>query len=97
MVHRVGTAAGVERVGVGKIGLSAQGTYQVGHAGGIVGSQKCQVARLSEVHLDGDELVLEVYRLDAGGLGYGFHFLHQGKAGGGVQVSEINFCFFHNV
>ena len=76
MVHGVGAASGVEGVAVSQVGLSAEGTHQVGHAGCVVGPEEGQVAGLAEVHFYGDELVLEIYLLDAGGLGHGFHLLH---------------------
>ena len=97
MVHRIGAASGVEGVAVSQVGLAAEGTHQVGHAGSVVGPEEGQVAGLAEVHFYGYELVLEIDLLDAGGLGHGFHLLYQGKSGGGMQVSEVNFCFFHNV
>ena len=80
-----------------QVGLSAEGTHQVGYACGVVGPQEGQVAGLPEMHLYCSELVLEIDFLYSGGLGHGFHLLHQWKAGGGVQVCKVNFCFSHNV
>ena len=65
VVERVLAAAHVERVAVGDEGFAAQLAHDVDDDAGVVGAQVGQVARLAEVHLDGDELVLHVNLLDA--------------------------------
>ena len=65
VVERVLAAAHVERIAVGDEGFAAQLAHDVDDDAGVVGAQVGQVARLAEVHLDGDELVLHVDLLDA--------------------------------
>ena len=68
MVERIFAPADVERVAVGEEGLAAQLLDIVADCGGPVRAQEGEVARLAEVHLDGDELAVKVDALKASGL-----------------------------
>ena len=60
MVERVGAAADIERVAVCDEGPAAAFLDEVGDDLGIVRTQERQVAELTEVQLDGDELAVKV-------------------------------------
>ena len=85
----------VERVAVGDERLAAQLAYHVHDGAGIVGPQVAEVARLSQVHLDGDELVLKVNLADAGCLDEPLELVGQAIAHVRVQVAEVDLRRLH--
>ena len=94
MVERVGAAADIERVAVGEKRLAAERTHIVAHDARPVRAQIGHVARLTEVELDGDVLVLEIDLLKAGGLhepAQLFECADLVRA----QIGKIYFCRFH--
>ena len=94
MVERVGAAADIERVAVGEKRLAAERAHIVAHDARPVRAQIGHVARLAEVELDGDILVLEIDLLKAGGL-------HEPAQLLSVLISSVRrsekytFCRFH--
>lgn len=60
MLERVFAAADIERVAVGDEGPAAAFFDKIGDDLGIVRTQERQVAELTEVQLDGDELAVKV-------------------------------------
>jgi predicted GNAT family acetyltransferase len=55
----------IEGVAIGKERSSSQLLYQFNHRGGIVWSQESQIARFTEMDLDGSKLVIEVDGLNS--------------------------------
>ncbi len=96
MLQSVLPAAGVHGVAVGEEGLASQLLDHVHYRPGVVGPQVADVAQLAEVHFDSHKFTVQVQILNP----RPFHQLFQlgGKAvaeGLGVEVGEINLCFFH--
>ena len=94
MVERVGAAADIERVAVGEKRLAAERAHIVAHDARPVRAQIGHVARLAEVELDGDEFVLEVDLLEAGGLHEAAQLLKRADLIR-AQIGKIYFCRFH--
>ena len=66
MFQRMFTASGIERVAVGKERQSAILFDDISNSLGIVRSEVCKVSEFSEMHLNGNELALKIYRADPG-------------------------------
>ena len=94
MVERIGAAADIERVAVGKKRLAAELAHVVAHDARPVRAQIGHVARLAEVELDGDEFVLEVDLLEAGGLHEAAQLFERADLIR-AQIGKIYFCRFH--
>ena len=94
MVQRVFAAADIQGVAVRQEGLAALTFYQIRHGFGPVGAEIGHVARLTEVELDGDEFVLEVDLLKAGGLHEAAQLFERADLVR-VQIGKIYFCRFH--
>ena len=67
VIQSVLPTAHVQRVAVRQEGLAALGLYQIHHDFGPVGPQIGHVARLTEMHFDGDVFALHVDVAEAGG------------------------------
>ena len=59
MVKRVLSAADIERIAIREEGLAAELLDQIDHGAGVVRAQICQIARLTEVQLNRDILILQ--------------------------------------
>ena len=94
MVERVGAAADIERVAVGEKRLAAERAHIVAHDARPVRAQIGHVARLTEVELDGDVLVLEIDLLKAGGLHEPAQLFERADLVR-AQIGKIYFCRFH--
>ena len=94
MVERVGAAADIERVAVGEKRLAAELAHIVAHDARPVRAQIGHVARLAEVELDGDILVLEIDLLKAGRLHEPVQLLERADLIR-AQIGKIYFCRFH--
>ena len=94
MVERIGAAADIERVAVGKKRLAAERAHIVTHDARPVRAQIGHVSRLAEVELDGDEFVLEVDMLKAGGLHEAAQLFERADLIR-AQIGKIYFCRFH--
>ena len=94
MVERVGAAADIERVAVGEKRLAAERAHIVAHDARPVRAQIGHVARLAEVELDGDILVLEIDLLKAGRLHEPVQLLERADLIR-AQIGKIYFCRFH--
>ena len=94
MVERIRAAADIERVAVGEKRLAAERAHIVAHDARPVRAQIGHVARLTEVELDGDEFVLEVDLLKAGGLHEAAQLFERADLVR-VQIGKIYFCRFH--
>ena len=95
MFQGVLAAAHIQGVAVGQEGAPAQGGHFVGHHLGEVGTQEGQVARLTEMDLDGHELVVHVDAVDAGLFDQFFQLVQQAGAHGAAHVGEIDFGSTH--
>ena len=96
MVQGVLPGADVHGIAVGEEGLAAQVLDDVHQHPGIAGAQMGHVAQLTEVDLDGYELILEVDLIDAGGENQPGQLLGQRLGRAGAEVGKINLgC--HNV
>ena len=94
MVERVGAAADIERVAVGEKRLAAERAHIVAHDARPVRAQIGHVARLTEVELDGDVLVLEIDLLKAGGFHEPAQLFERADLVR-AQIGKIYFCRFH--
>ena len=94
MIERVGAAADIERVAVGEKRLAAERAHIVAHDARPVRAQIGHVARLTEVELDGDVLVLEIDLLKAGGLHEPAQLFERADLVR-AQIGKIYFCRFH--
>ena len=88
--------AGVQGVAVGEEGHAALFLHHIRHRLGPVGAQVRQVARLTEVDLDGHELAVHVDLADAGRLDELFQFFLQIGARTHPEVCIIHGRFFHH-
>ena len=96
VVQGILPAAHIQGVAVGQEGLAALVLHQVHHHLGPVGPQVGQVARLAEVHLDGDVLAIHVDVTEAGGHHQPRQLLGQVlPPAGAAEIREINLCLFH--
>ena len=88
--------AGIHRVAVGEERFSAEFLDQVGHGFGVIGTEVADVAQLSEVHFDGDELAVHIDVGDAGPAGEPFQLGgHAFPESSRPEVGVEYFCFFH--
>ena len=95
MVQSVLPTAHVQGVAVRQEGFSALALHQVGHYLGPVGPQIGQVARLTEVHFNGDEFPLHVNVAEAGGHHQAGQLLGQVfPPTGTAEIRKVDFCFF---
>ena len=95
MVQGVLSAADVQRVAVRQEGLAAQSLDVIADRSRPVGTKIRQVARLTEVDLDGHEFAFEIDVLEAGLFHEALEFLQQALFAVGAQVGEVYGCFFH--
>ena len=91
VVQSVFAAAHIERVAVGQERLSAQIFYHVHHSAGVVGAEIGQVARLSEMNLDGDVFVFQIHRGKTCFSEQAFQLHLQGVACSDAQVRAVYF------
>ena len=89
-------AARIQGVAVGQKRQTALLLAQVGHHLGIVGAQECQIAQLTEMHLDGNELAIHINVLDAGGNAHAAQLVQQAGAHRTAEICIINFGCFHS-
>ena len=94
VVERIGAAADIERVAVGEKRLAAERAHIVAHDARPVRAQIGHVARLTEVELDGDVLVLEIDLLKAGGFHEPAQLFERADLVR-AQIGKIYFCRFH--
>ena len=90
VVERVLASAHVERVAVRDERLAAQLAYHVHDGAGVVGAQVAEVARLAQVHLDGNELVLEVDLTDSRPLDEALELVGKTVSHVRVKVAEVH-------
>ena len=91
MLQGVLAAADIERIAVCQEGQAFLLFDDVGHSLGEIGAQKCQVARLAKVNLNGDEFILHIDGADAGFFDELFQLIRQADAVMCVHVCEIDF------
>ena len=60
MVYSIGTATGIQSVGIGEKRLAAKTSDDIHYTGSIVGAYIGQISRLSEMDLDGNEFPFEI-------------------------------------
>ena len=90
--------AWIHGVAVGQEGLPSELLDNVHYGFGEVGAQETDVAELSEVHFDGDELAVEIYVADTGGADESLKLFGNGLTVHlGPEVGEIHFGFFHGI
>ena len=90
VLERVFAATDIERVAVSEEGLAAQLLHHVRDGAGVVGAQKAQVAQLTKVNLDGDELVLKVDLFDTGVTDEALELVELALASMRAQVGEVH-------
>ena len=95
VLQRVLAAAHIQGVAVGQKRPAAQLLDHIGHGLGVVGPQVSQVARLTKVDLDGNELALHIDLTDTRGADQLLQLIQQVHAGLCPQVGEIDLCLFH--
>ena len=95
MFESVFAAAGIERVAVGEEGQAAPLFAEVGNDFGVIGAQEGEVAQFAEMHLDGDELALHVYGLDAGGDAEPAQLIQLAGTHRAAEVGKVNDGSFH--
>ena len=83
-------ASGVERVAVGQKRDTARLLDQIHDRPCIVRAQEAEVAKLTEVHFDGDELFLHVDFVHAGGLDKLLELFYIAHTELGAKITEIN-------
>ena len=90
VLERVFAATDIKRVAVGEEGLAAQLLHDIRDGAGVVGAQKAQVAQLSKVNLDSDELVLKVDLLNTGAADEALELVKLALASMRAQVGEVH-------
>ena len=92
MVQGVFPTAHIQRVAVRQEGLAALGLHQVRHHLGPVGTEVRQVARLAEVHLDGDVFALHIDVTEARGHHQAGQLLGQVlPPAGAAEIRKVDF------
>ena len=95
MLHRILSASRIKSVAVSEERLSSEFPDDIGNSPDIVGSEIRAVTKLSEMHLDGNELAVEI---DVGNSCRLDEFLQFGTladAYGCSEIGKIHFGFFH--
>ena len=95
MLQGVLAATHIQGIAVGQKGDAAQLLYHIGHCLGIVRPQEAQVARLPEVQLDGDKLLLHVDIADSRCADQPLQLFGEIVSVTGSQVGIIHFCWVH--
>ena len=90
VLERVFAATDIERVAVGEEGLAAQLLHDIRDGASVVGAQKAQVAQLTKVNLDSNELVLKVDLLDTGASDEALELVELALASMRAQVGEVH-------
>ena len=89
-------AARIQGVAVGQKRQTALLLAQVGHHLGVVGAQECQIAQLTEMHLDGNEFAIHINILDPGGDAHAAQLVQQAGAHGTAEICIIDLGCFHS-
>lgn len=97
VLERVLAAARIERIAVRQERHTALLFDEVCDDLRVLRAQIGHVAKLTEVHLDGDELAVHVNLLDAGSQAECPELLHDVASDRHAEIREINFCLFHDV
>ena len=96
MVDRIRTAAGIEGIAVSEEDLRTERTHNIDNTRRIVRTDVGEVARFSEMDLDGCELAVEVDVSDSRLSDQSFEFCKEVVPWYCPEVSEIDFRFFHS-
>ena len=89
MIQGILPGAHVHGVGIGEEGLAPQFLDDVHQHPGVAGPQMGHVAQLTEVDLDGHELILEVDPVNSGGHNEPGQLLGQSLAVCGAEIRKI--------
>ena len=89
-------AARIQGVAVGQKRQTALLLAQVSHHLGVVGAQECQIAQLTEMHLDGNEFAIHINVLDAGSNAHAAQLVQQAGAHGTAEICIIDLGCFHS-
>ena len=95
MVGCVGTLTVVQCVAVGEKGLASPGSYHSGYDGSEVGPEVGQVARLTEMDLDGGHLAVEVDLKKACRLHQLLQLLQQVERRGTSHIGKVHHGRLH--
>ena len=85
----------IQGVAVGQEGHAAQTLYHIRNYFRVVGPQKGQIARLSEVHLDGYQFMVKIDLADPGGADQLLQLIQQVFPRLTAQVRVVYLCLFH--
>ena len=98
VVQRVGTAADVEGVAVGQVGTATLILHQIRHHLGPVGPQEGDVARFTQMHLDGYVFAVHVNVAETGGHNETGELLQQiFPEAGAAEIRKVDFGLLRHI
>ena len=96
MLQSVFTASGIQGIAVGQKGKSALLFAEIRHSLGIVGTQKCEISQLAEMHFNGYKLSVHIQVLDSRRNAEAFELIQLAGTHRTAEIRKINGGFFHN-